>query len=198
MSIVPGWHATIFAYFVAAIFSDVAMVITLVVGAECWSRAYLTTKHFDAIAALLFAANRSLRVSVGVFLGLVFGGSEHHAFWNRLFEHALLVGDLDHAGMQWFPSRLCFGLKVHSARSRWYDVSICFINIGMWFERYVIVNDPRCILVQTLCAGIYRPSVTEMIMVGSFFWFGFWFCSSPGYCRRSLSGSSRGYCLHRA
>src|SRR5690606_16639451 len=51
MSIVPGWHATIFApYFVAgAIFSGVAMVITLMVpirkifGLE----AYLTTKHFD-------------------------------------------------------------------------------------------------------------------------------------------------------
>ena len=52
MSIVPGWHATIFApYFVAgAIFSGVAMVITLTVplrkvfGLE----AYRTTKHFEA------------------------------------------------------------------------------------------------------------------------------------------------------
>ena len=56
VSIVPGWHTTIFApYFVAgAIYSGVAMVITLVVpirkvfGLE----AYLTTKHFDAMAKL--------------------------------------------------------------------------------------------------------------------------------------------------
>src|SRR3970040_1205860 len=56
MAIVPGWHATIFApYFVAgAIYSGVGMVITLAVpmrkifGLE----AYLTTKHFDALAKL--------------------------------------------------------------------------------------------------------------------------------------------------
>ena len=57
MSIVPGWHSTIFApYFVAgAIFSGLAMVITILIpirkifGLE----AYFTPKHFDAMAKLI-------------------------------------------------------------------------------------------------------------------------------------------------
>ena len=56
MGIVPGWHATIFApYFVAgAIFSGIAMVITIVVPLRKIFRleAYLTVKHFDAMAKL--------------------------------------------------------------------------------------------------------------------------------------------------
>ena len=77
MSIVPGWHATIFApYFVAgAIFSGVAMVITLAVplrkifGLE----AYLTTKHFDAMAKLMPAHvdDRLLRLPLRVLHGVV-------------------------------------------------------------------------------------------------------------------------------
>ena len=56
VGIVPGWHATIFApYFVAgAIFSGVAMVITLsvLVRKAFGLEAYLTIKHYDAMAKL--------------------------------------------------------------------------------------------------------------------------------------------------
>jgi formate-dependent nitrite reductase membrane component NrfD len=57
MSIVPGWHTTIFApYFVAgAIFSGLAMVITLVVPLRQifgWQE-YFTPKHFDMMARLV-------------------------------------------------------------------------------------------------------------------------------------------------
>ena len=50
------------------------------------------------------------------------------------------------------------------------------VNIGMWFERYVIVVTSLHNEYEPFAWGIYRPSVIEMsIMVGSFFWFGFWF-----------------------
>ena len=51
-----------------------------------------------------------------------------------------------------------------------------FINIGMWFERYVIVVTSLHHEYEPFAWGIYRPSVTEMcILFGSFCWFGFWF-----------------------
>src|SRR5690606_16690490 len=57
MSIVPGWHTTIFApYFVAgAIFSGLAMVITLLVPIRKIFRLeeYFTIKHFDAMSKLI-------------------------------------------------------------------------------------------------------------------------------------------------
>jgi Ni/Fe-hydrogenase subunit HybB-like protein len=57
MSIVPGWHTTIFApYFVAgAIFSGLAMVITMVVPIRKIFNleAYFTPRHFDAMAKMV-------------------------------------------------------------------------------------------------------------------------------------------------
>jgi len=92
MSIVPGWHATIFApYFVAgAIFSGVAMVITLSVplrkafGLE----AYLTTKHYDAMAKLCLLTSMIVFYAyLSEFFMAWYSGEdfERRMFWNRLF-----------------------------------------------------------------------------------------------------------------
>jgi Ni/Fe-hydrogenase subunit HybB-like protein len=77
MSIVPGWHTTIFApYFVAgAIFSGLAMVITLIIpirkifGLE----AYFTPRHFDAMAKMVLVTGHGgvLRVPHRVLHGVV-------------------------------------------------------------------------------------------------------------------------------
>ena len=57
MSVIPGWHTTIFApYFVAgAIFSGIAMVITLVIPMRkiLGLEKYITIDHFEAIAKIL-------------------------------------------------------------------------------------------------------------------------------------------------
>src|SRR5574341_1255571 len=57
MSILPGWHSTIFApYFVAgAIHSGLAMVITLLLPLRRIFRleAYLTARHFENLAKLI-------------------------------------------------------------------------------------------------------------------------------------------------
>jgi molybdopterin-containing oxidoreductase family membrane subunit len=51
-----------------------------------------------------------------------------------------------------------------------------FINIGMWFERYVIIVTSLSHEYEPFAWGVYRPSIVEMgIMIGSFAWFGFWF-----------------------
>jgi molybdopterin-containing oxidoreductase family membrane subunit len=51
-----------------------------------------------------------------------------------------------------------------------------FINIGMWFERFVIIIVSLSHEFEPFAWGLYRPSVVEMsIVIGSFGWFSFWF-----------------------
>ena len=50
------------------------------------------------------------------------------------------------------------------------------INIGMWFERFVIIVTSLHHEYEPFAWGVYRPSLPEMgIVIGSFAWFGFWF-----------------------
>ncbi len=181
MAIVPGWHATIFApYFVAgAIFSGVAMVITLTVpirkafGLE----AYLTTKHFDAMAKLcLVTGTIVLYAYLTEFFMAWYSGEapERQAFWNRFFGPYWWAGwtMLTCNGM--IPILLWFKRVRHSIAAL-FVISI-FINIGMWFERFVIIVTSLSHEFMPFAWGTYRPSVTEMgIVIGSFAWFGFWF-----------------------
>ena len=144
MSIVPGWHTTIFApYFVAgAIFSGIAMVITLVVpmrkifGLE----AYLTTKHFDAMAKLMLLTSLIVFYAyLSEFFLAWYSGEEveRTAFWNRLFgtywwaTWTMLVCNGFVPIMLWFK-------RVRYSIPALFVISI-FVNIGMWFERFVII-----------------------------------------------------------
>ena len=181
VGIVPGWHSTIFApYFVAgAIFSGVAMVITLTVplrkifGLE----AYLTTKHFDALAKLcLLTSLIVLYAYVTEFFMAWYSGEEieRSVFWNRLF------------GPYWWASwtmLVCNGLvpimlwfrRVRRSIPALFVISL-FINIGMWFERFVIIVTSLHHGYEPFAWGVYRPSMVEMgIVIGSFGWFAFWF-----------------------
>jgi molybdopterin-containing oxidoreductase family membrane subunit len=181
MSIVPGWHATIFApYFVAgAIFSGVAMVITLTVplrkifGLE----AYLTARHFDAMAKLILLTSLIvLYAYLSEFFMAWYSGEEieRAMFWNRLF------------GPYWWATwtmLVCNGLipimlwfkRVRLSIPALFVISL-FINIGMWFERFVIIVTSLSHEYEPFAWGLYRPSMVEMgIMVGSFGWFFFWF-----------------------
>src|SRR6185295_5184988 len=145
MGIVPGWHATIFApYFVAgAIFSGVAMVITLsVIMRKLFHlEAYLTPKHFDAMAKLIMlTGNIVLYAYLTEFFMAWYGGEEVERtfFWTgRLF------------GSYWWAAWImltCNGIvpimlwfkRVRNSIPALFVISI-FINIGMWFERFVII-----------------------------------------------------------
>jgi molybdopterin-containing oxidoreductase family membrane subunit len=181
MSIVPGWHATVFApYFVAgAIFSGVAMVITLAVpmrkifGLE----SYLTIKHFDALAKLcLLTSLIVLYAYLTEFFMAWYSGEaiERASFWNRLFGHywwaswTMLICNGIVPVLLWFK-------RVRHSIAALFVISI-FINIGMWFERYVIIVTSLSHEYEPFAWGVYRPSLTEMgILLGSFAWFGFWF-----------------------
>ena len=181
VSIVTGWHATIFApYFVAgAIFSGVGMVISLAVplrkafGLE----AYLTTKHFDAMAKLcLLTSMIVLYAYLSEFFMAWYSGEppERQAFWNRLFGHYWWATWIMLTCNGFVPIMLWFK-RFRRSIPALFVISI-FINIGMWFERYVIVVTSLAHEYEPFAWGVYRPSLVEMgILVGSFAWFGFWF-----------------------
>ncbi|HAD74823.1 MAG TPA: hydrogenase [Gemmatimonadetes bacterium] len=181
VAIVPGWHATIFApYFVAgAIFSGIAMVITLTVplrkvfGLE----AYLTNKHYDAMAKLCLMTSLIVFYAyLSEFFMAWYSGEEveRAAFWARLFgpywwaTWIMLVCNGFVPVMLWFK-------RVRYSIPALFAISI-FVNIGMWFERYVIIVTSLHHEYEPFAWGLYRPSIIEMsIVLGSFCWFGFWF-----------------------
>ena len=72
------------------------------------------------------------------------------------------------------PMILWFKRMRHSLTAL-FVISI-FVNIGMWFERYVIIVTSLAHEYEPCAWQVYTPSLTEMtIMVGSFAWFFFWF-----------------------
>jgi Ni/Fe-hydrogenase subunit HybB-like protein len=181
MSIVPGWHATIFApYFVAgAIFSGVAMVITLMVPIRKVFKleAYLTVRHFDAMAKLVLLTGIIVFYAyLNEFFMAWYSAEdpERRVFWERLFGHYWWATWIMLICNGLVPVMLWFKRVRHSIAALF--VLTLFVNIGMWFERYVIIVTSLSTEYMPFAWGVYRPSVTEMgIVIGTFGWFFFWF-----------------------
>jgi Ni/Fe-hydrogenase subunit HybB-like protein len=143
-SVIPGWHTTIFPpYFVAgAIFSGFAMVITLLVPARAIFKLenIITMKHLENMTKIILATGTMVgyAYSVEFFTAWYSGnGNERFAFLNRAF------------GPYYWAYWAMVSCNVISPQIFWFKfarqnlivmviVSI-FVNIGMWFERFVIV-----------------------------------------------------------
>ena len=175
MSILPGWHSTIFApYFVAgAIFSGLAMVITLLVPMRRIFRLehYITVHHFENLAKLMLMMSLIVGYAylTEFFIGWYSGSPfEQGTFVDRMF------------GQYWGYSWMMFACNVilplllfwKAIRTNLKSLVVIsiFVNIGMWLERYVIIVtslshdfDPAN------WAGVYQPTWVEaVITLGSF------------------------------
>jgi Ni/Fe-hydrogenase subunit HybB-like protein len=183
MSLVPGWHSTIFApYFVAgAIFSGLAMVITLLIpirkifGLE----AYFTPRHFDAMAKLvLFTGIIVLYAYLTEIFMVWYSGKIYKAEGQYII--AAVTGTYWWAGMIMILCNGVIPMLLWSKRIRvnlpaLFVITI-FINIGMWFERFVIIVASLAREYEPWQWNVYKPGWVEMgIMVGSFAWFSMWF-----------------------
>jgi Ni/Fe-hydrogenase subunit HybB-like protein len=144
-SIVPGWHTTIFPpYFVAgAIFSGFAMVCTLMIITRKvmnWEN-YITVSHIDAMCKVITLTGSMVGLAYGTeFFMAWYSGNpyEQYAFINRAF------------GPYWWAYWSMISCNVISPQFFWFKklrrnmtfvfiISI-FVNIGMWFERFVIIT----------------------------------------------------------
>ncbi len=143
-SVIPGWHTTIFPpYFVlGALFSGFAMVETLliimrkVVSLE----SYITIKHIEYMNIIILLTGSLVGTAyiTELFMSWYSGVEfEQYAFLNRA------------TGPYWWAYAIMMSCNVLTPQLYWiksirtsfvatFILSI-FINIGMWFERFVII-----------------------------------------------------------
>lgn len=143
-SIVPGWHTTIFPpYFVSgAVFSGFAMVQTLllIMRKVMKLEAYVTIKHIEYMNIVIIVTGSIVGVAYITELFVSwYGGVEYesYAFINRA------------TGPYWWSYWAMMTCNVISPQLFWvrawrrnlvftFFMSI-IVNIGMWFERFVII-----------------------------------------------------------
>jgi Ni/Fe-hydrogenase subunit HybB-like protein len=144
VSQVPGWHTTILPpYFVAgAIFSGFAMVLTLMVPArELFGlKKLIKQSHIEAMCKITLATGTIVGFAYGVELFISwYSGAlyERFAFLNRAFGayswayFTMVTCNVLIPQFFWFKK---------CRTNPWIIVTLCiFVNIGMWFERFVIV-----------------------------------------------------------
>ncbi len=181
LGIVPGWHSTIFApYFVAgAIHSGLAMVLTLMIPMRKIFRyeAFITKDILENIAKTI------------VFTGLIVGyayGIEYFLAWyshNLVEQESFRWRALGPYSLQFWIMVICnsmvpllFFLKKVRRSIPWlFGISI-LINIGMWYERFVIIVGGVAHDFMPNAWGTYSPTVVEYgILLGSFGLFFFLF-----------------------
>lgn len=143
-SVIPGWHTTIFPpYFVAgAIFSGFAMVQTLLIIMRKVSNLenYITIQHIELMNIVIMITGSIVGVAyiTELFIAWYSGVEyEQYAFLNRA------------TGPYWWAYLSMMSCNVFSPQFMWIKrlrTSIMFsffisivVNIGMWFERFVII-----------------------------------------------------------
>jgi Ni/Fe-hydrogenase subunit HybB-like protein len=144
VSNLPGWHTTIFPpYFVAgAIFSGFGMVVTLMtlvrIGFPEFKN-YITIDHMEVMNKIIMAT--------GLMVGYAYG-SEFFIAWysGNLYERAVFINRAfgDYGWSYWcmiscnvvIPQLFWFK-AIRRSIPIMFIISI-FVNIGMWFERFVI------------------------------------------------------------
>jgi Ni/Fe-hydrogenase subunit HybB-like protein len=144
VSVIPGWHATIFPpYFVAgAVYSGFAMVLTLLIPIRVFYglEDFITMRHLQNMAKVMLATG--LIVGYGYMVEAFTGwysANQYESFmiWNRM------------TGPYWWAYSMLIFCNVISPQALWFQrvrsspailfVLAIIVNIGMWLERFVIV-----------------------------------------------------------
>ncbi len=181
LGVVPGWHTTIFApYFVAgAIHSGLAMVITLMVPLRKLFRyeRYITLDVLENIAKTIIFTGLIVAFAYGteVFMAWYSGNPiEMETFRWRITGHYGLFFWIMVTCNTLVP--LLFFFKRIRTSIPWL-LGICLlVNIGMWFERFVIIVGSVAHDFIPHAWGHYAPTLVEYgVMLGSFCLFFFLF-----------------------
>jgi molybdopterin-containing oxidoreductase family membrane subunit len=167
ISILPGWHTTIFPpYFVAgAIYSGFAMVLTLAIPirAVYGLQDFITSRHLQNMAKVMLVTG--LIVAYGYLTEAFiawYSGDLYEGFvpLNRMFGPyrvaywTLILCNIAIPQLLWFK-------RTRSSPAALWTISIV-INIGMWLERFVIivVSLSRDFLPSSW--GMYAPSFWDI------------------------------------
>jgi len=173
-SIIPGWHATIFPpYFVAgAIFSGFAMVMTLmlIVRKVLHFEDYITLHHIEAMCKVIIATAGMVGLAyMTEFFVAAYSGNEYErfAFVNRALG--------PYAWAYWIMAvcnvlipQLLWWKKIRTNPTAVFFIAI-LINVGMWFERFVIITISLTRDYLPASWASYAPTSIEIAtLIGSF------------------------------
>ena len=170
-SVVPGWHTTIFPpYFVAgAIFSGFAMVQTLLVVTRkvLGLEQYITIEHIEVMNKVIVLTGSIVGIAYLTELFISWYGA------NKYESFAFMQNRLNLSSPYGWAYWIMMGCNVLSPQIFWikkmrrsllltFFMSI-LINIGMWFERFVIiVTSVYRDYLPSAWSTYYRPSIWEV------------------------------------
>jgi Ni/Fe-hydrogenase subunit HybB-like protein len=173
-SILPGWHTTLFPpYFVAgAVYSGFGMVMTLLILTRhvMHLEAYITRRHLDAMAKVMLFTGSIVALSYATeFFSAWYGGN--------LYEQAAIFGRAigPYAWAFWtmvacnvLAPQVLWSRRVRASVPTLFVLSI-LVNVGMWFERFVIIVTSLHQSYLPSSWVMYRPTIIEVgTLIGSF------------------------------
>jgi Ni/Fe-hydrogenase subunit HybB-like protein len=166
-SLMPGWHTTIFPpYFVAgAVFSGFAMVMTLmlITRAVYGMRSLVLVKHLELMNKIILVTGSLVGYAYAMeFFIAWYGGNEYERF---LFLNRA-------TGPYWWAYWTMISCNVLSPQVFWFkklrtSIPVMFvvsilINIGMWFERFVIIVTSLHRDFLPSSWGYFRPTLVDI------------------------------------
>jgi molybdopterin-containing oxidoreductase family membrane subunit len=181
LGVIPGWHTTIFApYFVAgAIHSGLAMVLTLMIPLRM-------IFSYEKIITINVLENVAKTI---IFTGLIVGFAYATEFFIAWYSHNIVEMEtfrwraLGTYSLEFKIMVVCntivpllfFIKRIRTAIPWLFAISI-LVNIGMWYERFVIIIGSVAHDFIPHSWGTYSPSGIEFgIMLGAFCFFFFLF-----------------------
>jgi len=173
-SVIPGWHTTIFPpYFVAgAIFSGFAMVMTLaIIARKIYGLEHLITiKHLDNMNKVILVTGMMVGYAYSTeFFVAWYSGNEYEAFafLNRAFgPYAWAYWTMVSCNVL-VPQ--IFWVKKFRRNIPLMFVASILVNVGMWFERFVIVVTSLSSDFLPSSWDYYTPTIYDIGMfIGSF------------------------------
>lgn len=170
-SVVPGWHTTIFPpYFVAgAIFSGFAMVQSLLIITRKVINLedYITVGHIEAMNKVIVLTGSIVGIAYLTELFIAWYGQNPYEWWAFRQNRANLFSPY---GWAYYGMMFCNVVSPQLFWSRKLRRNITFtffmsvlINVGMWFERFVIiVTSIYREYLPSAWATYYSPSIWEI------------------------------------
>jgi molybdopterin-containing oxidoreductase family membrane subunit len=170
----PGWHATIFPpYFVAgAIFGGFAMVLTLLIPIRSFLRLeeLVTVRHLENMAKIVLATGMIVGYAYAMefFIAWYSGNpTERFVFVNRAFgPYAWAYWTMVFCNV--VAPQALWSRRVR--QSPWALLAVAMVvNVGMWFERFVIIVTSLSRDFLPSSWGSYTPTAVDLLtLAGSF------------------------------
>lgn len=168
-SVIPGWHTTIFPpYFVAgAVFSGFAMVLTLMIITRKILKLedYITVEHIESMNKVITLTGTIVGVAYLTELFISWYSQyvyEQFAFYNRALGNyywsywGMMICNVVSPQLFWIRKL---------RRNIWFTFFMSIvINIGMWFERFVIIPTTLSRDYLPSSWSYYRPTWVEVAM----------------------------------